>query len=99
MNTPRANLLRTLRRQGFDQVPVDFWLCDSQIEAFRQRTGHEDYQRWFGLSHRMFEMEVCRNFTSGFDLYSREELPPDTLFDEYGIGHSRGSDSGCGQDR
>jgi uroporphyrinogen decarboxylase len=76
MSTPRENLLRTLRRQGFDQVPVDFWLCESQIEAFRRRTGHEDYQDWFGLSHRMFEMEV---------------LPPDTLFDEYGIGHSKGS--------
>jgi uroporphyrinogen decarboxylase len=92
MSTPRENLKRTLRRQGFDRIPVDFWLCESQIEAFRERTGHEDYEGWFGLSHRKLEMEVRENFTDGFDLYPREELPPDTLFDEYGIGHSKGSE-------
>jgi uroporphyrinogen decarboxylase len=92
MNTPRANLLSTLRRQGFDNVPVDFWLCESQIDSFRRRMGHEDYQSWFKLSHRKIEMEVHRNFSNGFDLYSRETLPPDTSFDEYGIGHSKGSE-------
>ena len=92
MGTPRDNLKRTLCRQGFEQVPVDFWLCDAQVEAFRKRTGHGDYRDWFGLSHRMFEMEVLRNFSDGFDLYPREDLPPDTIFDEYGIGHSRGSE-------
>jgi uroporphyrinogen decarboxylase len=40
----------------------------------------------------MFEMEVKVNFSSGFDLYTREKLPPDTDFDEYGIGHSKGSE-------
>ncbi|KPL16735.1 MAG: hypothetical protein AMS26_03540 [Bacteroides sp. SM23_62] len=91
MNTPRGNLLSTLRRQGFDHVPVDFWLCESQIESFRNRMDQEDYESWFGLSHRKVEMEVHRNYTYGFDLYPREELPPDTEFDEYGIGHSKGS--------
>ena len=92
MITLRENLLKTLRRNGFDHIPVDFWLCDSQIEAFEKRFGHSDYQSWFRLSHRMFEMEVQNNFASGFDLYHREILPPDTNFDEYGIGHSKGSE-------
>ncbi len=92
MSTKRENLLRTLRRRGFDEVPVDYWLCDSQIEAFRRRIGHEDYPAWFGLSHRKFEMEVKRNYTNGFDLFRRETLPADTKFDEYGIGHSKGSE-------
>jgi uroporphyrinogen decarboxylase len=92
MSTHRENLIRTLRRQGFEFAPVDYRLCDSQVEAFRERTGHEDYPGWFNLSHRKFEMEVTRNYDNGFDLYKRESLPADTNFDEYGIGHSKGSE-------
>lgn len=92
MSTARENLIRTLRREGFDKVPVDFWLSESQINAFKERMGHEDYQSWFGLSHRMFEMEVKRNYARGADLFKRETVPEDTEFDEYGIGHSKGSE-------
>jgi uroporphyrinogen decarboxylase len=92
MISARKNLLNTLRRMGFDLVPVDFWLCDSQIKAFRERFGHGDYESWFSLSHRRIEMQVKRNFANGFDLYKRETLPADTKFDEYGIGHSKGSE-------
>ncbi len=92
MSTLRDNLLRTLRREGFDHVPVDYWLCESQIEAFKERTGHEDYQSWFGLSHRKFEMAVKKNYPSGFNLFKRESVPEDANFDEYGIGHSKGSE-------
>jgi uroporphyrinogen decarboxylase len=92
MSSSRDNLIRTLRREGFDHVPVDFWLCDSQIKAFQERFGHEDYESWFNLSHRRVEMEVKRNYKSGFDLYKRETLPADTQFEEYGIGHSMGSE-------
>ena len=91
MSNLRDNLKRTLRRQGFEHVPVDFWLCDSQIEAFKKRTGYSDYEEWLGLSHRRIEMEINRSFKSGHDLFRREKVPEDTLFDEYGIGHSKGS--------
>ncbi len=84
--------MKTLRREGFDHVPVDFWLCDSQIDAFRDRFGHEDYESWFNLSHRRVEMAVKYNYSNGFDLYKRETLPADTKFEEYGIGHSMGSE-------
>ena len=92
MSTLRQNLIRTLRREGFGHVPVDFWLCDSQIDAFREKFGHVDYESWFNLSHRRIEMEVKRNYANGFDLFKREILPSDTKFDEYGIGHSKGSE-------
>jgi uroporphyrinogen decarboxylase len=92
MSTLRQNLISTLRREGFDQVPVDFWLCDSQVEAFQERFGHKDYESWFKLSHRRVEMEVKKNYSNGFDLYKRETLPDDTKFEEYGIGHSMGSE-------
>ena len=85
-------MIRSLRREGFEHVPVDFWLCDSQIETFRKKIGHDDYESWFNLSHRKFEMEVKRNFENGHDHFQRETLPAETNFDEYGIGHSKGSE-------
>lgn len=92
MISKRENLKRTLRRQGYEHIPVDFWLCDSQIEAFEKRSGDSDYEQWMGLSHRRVEMEINRNFKSGHDQFHREEVPADTHFDEYGIGHSKGSE-------
>ena len=89
--TPRDNILKTLRRQGFESVPVDFVLCESQINDFEKRFGHRDYQSYFGLSHRSFEMKVQKNYSFGPDLFKREKLPDSTVFDEYGIGHSKGS--------
>ena len=89
--TPRENILKALRREGFDTVPVDFVLCDSQVDEFKNRFGHSDYETYFGMSHRPFEMNVQRNYTFGPDLFKRETLPDSTVFDEYGIGHSKGS--------
>lgn len=91
MLTPRENIIKTLRREGFESVPVDFVLCKSQIADFEKRFGHQDYESWFGLSHRSFEMNVNRNYTFGPDQFKREVLPASTVFDEYGIGHSKGS--------
>jgi len=92
MNTPRQDLLRCLRRKGFDKVHVDYVLCDSQIADFESRFGTVDYETFFGLSHRRLELDIKRNFTDGRQLYPREILPDSTLFDEYGIGHSKGSE-------
>ncbi len=92
MYTPRLDLLRSLRRKGFDKVHVDYVLCDSQINDFEKRFGNRDYESYFGLSHRRLELEIKRNFTEGPCLYPREILPDSTEFDEYGIGHSKGSE-------
>lgn len=91
MITPREDLLRCLRRKGFEKVHVDFVLCDSQVESFRKRFGHSDYETWFGLSHRRLEVPVKINYTDGKNQFPRESLPDSTVFDEYGIGHSKGS--------
>jgi uroporphyrinogen decarboxylase len=89
---PRENLHRTLNRRGFDYVPVDFKLCHSQVETFKRRFGHKDYQTFFGLSHREVEIPLKLNYTDGRKQFFREQLPADTEFDEYGIGHSKGSE-------
>lgn len=92
MTTPRENLLRTLRREGFDSVPVDFVLCEHQIIAFKKRFEHDDYETYFGMSHRPIELAVKKSFTDGRALYKRELLPEDTEIDELGVGHSKGSE-------
>lgn len=91
MLTPREDLLRCLRRQGFEKVHTDFVFCESQIEGFKKRFGHPDYEAYFGLSHRKLEIPVKRNYTNGSTQFPREVLPESTVFDEYGIGHSKGS--------
>ena len=92
MKTPREDLLRCLRREGFEKVHLDYVFCDSQIEAFRKRFGHTDYETYFGMSHRRLELDIKRNYTDGRQLFRRENIPESTVFDEYGIGHSKGSE-------
>jgi uroporphyrinogen decarboxylase len=91
MGTAREDLLKCLRRKGFEKVHLDIVLCTSQTEAFKQRFGHSDYESYFGLSHRKLEIPVKKNYSEGRNQFPREELPESTLFDEYGIGHSKGS--------
>lgn len=90
--SPREDLLRCLRRQGFTKVHVDYVFCASQIEAFKQKFGHTDFETHLGLSHRKIEIPVKKNFRDGQKHFPREVLPDSTLFDEYGIGHSKGSE-------
>ncbi len=93
MPTPRENLIRTARRQGFDWVPIDLLLCDSQARSFRGRFGHEDYFDWFGVDFRWVELKENPGFRNPRDLYPRESLPESTEFDVLGIGHSKGSEA------
>ena len=87
--TPRENLLRTLRRQGFDWVPVDSGgFCPSQVEAFEKRFGHKRIAEYFGNSSRDIWVRLNPTYTDPRALYTNEELPERTDFDAFGIGHS-----------
>ena len=51
--TPRENLLTLYRRQGFEQVPVGFTLCDSLEKEFKKRYPKaENYQELFQFPYR-----------------------------------------------
>ena len=65
---------------------------DVYITRWEQRFGHEDFETYLGLSHRKIEIPVKRNFKDGQKHFFREILPDTTVFDEYGIGHSKGSE-------
>jgi len=85
-------MLTALRREGVTKVPVDFELCDSQVETFKKKFGHNDYPAYFEQFHRPVELLINNNFDDGRKLYKRETLPEDTEFDCYGVGHSKGSE-------
>lgn len=88
----REDLLNCLRRKGYTRVHVDYVFCESQIRAFNKRFGNDDYETYLGLSHRKLELDVKRNYKDGRTQFRRETLPESTIFDEYGIGHSKGSE-------
>ena len=87
--TPRDNLLRTLRRQGFDQVPLDCGgFCTSQYEAFKARFGHEDIAGYFNVPFRQTWISQEKTWTDVKALYPREDVPADADIDAFGVGHS-----------
>lgn len=93
MTTPRENLLRALRRQGCDWVPVESGgFCPAQAEAFRQRFGHDDIAGWFGNPARYLGVPLAKTWGDARALYPREQLPEACDLDSWGIGHSRQPD-------
>ncbi|MCL1909736.1 MAG: hypothetical protein FWG05_02240 [Kiritimatiellaeota bacterium] len=92
--TPRENMLRTLRRQGFDWAPVDSGgFCPSQIEAFQKRFGHTRIAEFFNTPYRGVGINLKPAFTDGRALYPNETLPERVDFDVFGVAHSH--QEGC----
>ncbi|NLL82945.1 MAG: hypothetical protein GX230_01720 [Lentisphaerae bacterium] len=88
--TPRDNVLRSLRRQGFESVPLcSGSFCPAQREAFIKRFGHSDIAGWFGDPVRYVHLPQEATYSDVHALYRREELPQDISFDVWGVGHSR----------
>ena len=87
--TPRENLLRSMRRQGFDWVPVESGgFCPSQVEAFEKRFGHRDIGAFFGNPSQAVCTTLVPTHGDPRALYPGEELPERIHFDVFGIGHS-----------
>jgi uroporphyrinogen decarboxylase len=91
--TQRENLLRLLRRQGYEYPPIFFQLCPSQVEQFRRKTGSRlAYQDYFEFAFIYIsdsvppgrkEIDWARYYPAGFK--------PGTTFDDWGVGHEPGS--------
>ena len=93
MKTPRDNLLQTLNRQGYEWIPLDINLCPSQVEAFKKRFGHDNYLKYFNVPVRTVNIRMVSTYTDGRELFINEELPDNTDIDEWGVGHSHGSET------
>ena len=50
--TKRENLLALLRREPYEEIPVEFDLCPDLYEIFKEKTGSQSYQEYFGMPWR-----------------------------------------------
>ncbi len=75
--TPKDNLLRLYRRQGFEQVPVGFNLCESLEKEFQKRYPEaKSYQDHFNFPYRNI---IDPGFSWNFE--NRDMLPEQMNFD------------------
>jgi uroporphyrinogen decarboxylase len=87
--TPRANLLKLWKRQGFDYIPVQFSLCPSLVEEFKKRYGTDkNYAEFFNFSDRGFSANFIKQQTTDWNkFYTKPEYGPEIKFDIWGVGH------------
>ena len=85
-------MIKTLRREGCEGVPMDFLLSPAQVDSFEKRFGHTDYQSYFGHYHRLVTIQLEPQFADGRKLH-KTTLPDDTRIDAWGVGHSAGSEA------
>lgn len=87
--TKRENLLSLLRRNGFESVPVEFSLCPSLEQVYREKTGGTiPYQEYFGFPWRHVSDRKLQNHdTEQYRIYFDPPLKPDGEIDNWGVGH------------
>ena len=92
--TKRENLLALLRREPYEEIPVDFSLCPDLVEIFREKTnGQTDYAAYFGMPWRgvadirlPYDPENYRKFYPG-------GLKEGSSIDIWGVAHEPGSEA------
>ncbi len=90
--SPRKNLIRTMKRQGFDTVPVDFDFSPSQTARFKAETGASDPYEYFSTPLRWLRLGFTTPIDDRKRWFDPVELTEGTYFDDYGVGHSPGGD-------
>lgn len=87
--SPRENLMRLWRRQGYEYAPAHFYLCPSLLEQYRTRYGSSfgAYEDFFGFPFRPVSpafAETCPDWSVYFPGLI---FNPGTVFDVWGVGH------------
>ena len=94
MLTPRENLLRLYRRQGYETAPVDFDLCPSRHAALAEHLGREDFAEVFSFPYRYVPgLAVRGHEPETYTKYYSEGLKDGTRIDCWGVAHEPGSAS------
>lgn len=91
--TQRENLLKLLRRERHDFIPVELMLCPSLVELYKRETGSDKpYGEYFDMPERGVEGPVLPpRKTPDWASFYKEELAPGTTFDTWGVAHEPGS--------
>ncbi|MBR5559348.1 MAG: hypothetical protein IKU72_03795 [Oscillospiraceae bacterium] len=74
--TNRENFIRAIRRDNPEYVPLDFRLCPSQNDRFKEKTGSEDFMEYYNLPIRYVELNPT-NKNYDFIPYYKGTLPAD----------------------
>jgi len=92
--TKRENVISLLRRQGYDEVPVDFSMCPSLYETFKKETNQSDYPEYFKFPWRSVDdLTLIKQDTKVFKQFYKYELKEGTDIDGWGIAHEIGSEA------
>lgn len=89
----RENMLRTLRRQGFDEIPCDMEFTPPKEDEFHQRVKDQSIPEYYDLSHRVTHREYIPGYEGdGTQLFDFMDIPEGFKVDDFGIGMSPGSE-------
>lgn len=90
--TNRENYLSLARRNGFEKVPVDFSMCASLAERFREYTQQTGFS--FTFSHDgVCDLSAKTAPKETFLTYYNHGFKPGTEIDSYGVAHEPGSEA------
>lgn len=91
--TAREQLIRTLKREGYDTVPGDIVLTPPKMAEFDSVSGGASVEEYFGLLHRaVFPGYIPSYPGDGTALFEGMELPGRFRVDPFGVGMAGGSD-------
>jgi uroporphyrinogen decarboxylase len=104
--SPREDLLRLYRRQGYERAPVGMHLCPALTAEFRRRypKAHADYLDHFGAPYRiLYDPGFAWNFDEVWRIPGRAQIDwrefyPDGFqyavqFDGWGVAHEHNPNS------
>lgn len=91
----RENLLSLLRRQGYEYVPIEFDLCPSLNEVYKERIGSDMwYGDYFGFPcTNINDLSFHSDEPDRFQKYYPEGLKPGTWTDMWGVAYEPGSEA------
>ncbi len=91
----RQNLINTLTRSGWKEVPSAITFTPPKLEEFQQRYGiHSSVPSYFNLSHRATGCSYTQTFEGdGTQLFAHQDIPEKFHVDQWGVGMSYGSEA------
>lgn len=90
----RENLLALLRREPFEEVPVEFSMCPSLVEQFHEKTGEKgSYVDYFEMPWRNVRDVKLSYDPEQYRRFYPDGLKEGTEIDIWGVAHEPGSEA------
>lgn len=89
--TKRENYLSIVKRTGYSEMPVDFYMCPSLETRFNDYMKEHPLEFDFGVVHADSGARLKPKDKSIYAAYYPDRLPEETQIDDYGVAHVKGS--------